>query len=402
MDLRERLNSAMGDAGSPTVAPVSSPAQETAVDSSASAISQEELSELFGDRISDTTSSEEGSQPVADGATPISEDTAQIIDDMLLRFEISGASDSGSGTYTTGVDVIDDPPEPYFEEEEVEEEEEDDFPDEEGPGDSVVEPVSEPIPTLSTRRSRRMESSQPSSVSGSRIIQEATSRFSGALWYDKIRERIVTIVGVGGIGSWTALLISRLGVRRIVLYDDDIVELGNISGQLYSSRHIDMNKVDALSRELADYSLFSQVTAIPSRFTSSDQLSPVTIACLDSMRARRTTFERWVEAVQSGAFPGDYLFIDGRLSAEVLQVYAVAGDNPYDINKYRETLFDDNEADSEICSYKQTSFMANMIASLITNVFVNYVASKIDGGAAREIPFKTEYLGEMMWFKSEI
>jgi len=80
----------------------------------------------------------------------------------------------------------------------------------------------------------------------------------------------------------------------------------------------------------------------------------------------------------------------------------VSGDCESDWKRYENTLFNDYEADSEICSYKQTSFMANMIASIITNVFVNFVASGLDGGAAREIPFKTEYLGEMMWLKTDI
>ena len=246
------------------------------------------------------------------------------------------------------------------------------------------------------------ESSTP--IVRSRVAAEATSRFSGAMWYDKIATEQVTIVGQGGIGSWTSLLISRLGVRSLLLYDDDIVELGNLSGQFYSTEDVDKYKVDAVANAITKYSYYHNTTVINEKFVTGSLHSNIVIACLDSMEARRTVFNTWLETIKalSQEERKGCLFIDGRLAAETLQVFAVSGDCESDWKRYENTLFNDYEADSEICSYKQTSFMANMIASIITNVFVNFVASGLDGGAAREIPFKTEYLGEMMWLKTDI
>lgn len=280
---------------------------------------------------------------------------------------------------------------------EDDEDEDEDFDDEDEvieeaplPQPQIPEPEPQPQPVAVPRRRR------------SRVSQEATSRFSGALWYDAISEADVTIIGAGGIGSWTSLIVSRLGVKSITIYDDDIVELGNISGQLYSVSDIDQFKVNAISNRINDFSVFHNITTIPEKFTSESYCTPVVIACLDSMTARRTAFNVWKRYVAGIEDKGKCLFIDGRLSAEVLQVYAVAGDDYTNMDRYESTLFSDNEADSEICSYKQTTFMANMIASVITNIFVNYVASGLDGGAAREVPFKTEYLGEMLWLKTEM
>ena len=36
--------------------------------------------------------------------------------------------------------------------------------------------------------------------SNSILVEETTSRFSGAVWYDKIKEKEVIIAGCGGIG----------------------------------------------------------------------------------------------------------------------------------------------------------------------------------------------------------
>lgn len=284
-------------------------------------------------------------------------------------------------------------PDEYEEAEEDEEDEEDE--EENNDVDAVTQ----------NQGSQQQDTSEFSTpIIRSRIAAEATSRFSGAMWYDKIANEQVTIVGQGGIGSWTSLLISRLGVRSLLLYDDDIVELGNLSGQFYSTEDVDKYKVDAVANAITKYSYYHNTTVINAKFDTGSLHSDIVIACLDSMEARKTVFYTWLTTVRE--LPQERrkecLFIDGRLAAETLQVFAVSGDCESDWKRYENTLFNDREADSEICSYKQTSFMANMIASVITNVFVNFVASGLDGGAAREIPFKTEYLGEMMWLKTDI
>ena len=37
-------------------------------------------------------------------------------------------------------------------------------------------------------------------------VDETTSRFSGAIWYEQIRKQIVTLAGVGGIGRFGNLI----------------------------------------------------------------------------------------------------------------------------------------------------------------------------------------------------
>ena len=46
--------------------------------------------------------------------------------------------------------------------------------------------------------------------SGSLLVDEATSRFSGAIWYSAIQSKIITLAGVGGIGSYVGFLLARL------------------------------------------------------------------------------------------------------------------------------------------------------------------------------------------------
>jgi hypothetical protein len=65
-----------------------------------------------------------------------------------------------------------------------------------------------------------------------------------------------------------------------------------------------------------------------------------------------------------------------------------------------EFLFSDEEAEETICSYKQTTFMANMIGSVIVNLFVNFVANEYcEELIKRDLPFYTEYSASSMYFK---
>ena len=63
-------------------------------------------------------------------------------------------------------------------------------------------------------------------------------------------------------------------------------------------------------------------------------------------------------------------------------------------------MFSDAQADATVCSYKQTTYMANMIGSIIVNLFTNFVANEIVP-LIRELPFLTSYEADTMHFKTE-
>lgn len=234
---------------------------------------------------------------------------------------------------------------------------------------------------------------------------ESTSRFSSAIWYDKIQQQTIILAGLGGIGSWVSILLSRMRPVSMFIYDDDVVEQANISGQLYSTRDVGSRKTAAALNNIRDFSGYGDVFAISERFDSTCQAANIMICGFDNMEARKTFFNRWVMHVKSFtdvADRGKCLFIDGRLAAESFQVFCIKGDDSYSIEKYEDNwLFDDGEAEETICSYKQTSFCANMIASVMVNCFVNFIANQCNPLIPRDVPFFTEYDASMMFFKTE-
>lgn len=235
------------------------------------------------------------------------------------------------------------------------------------------------------------------------LVDEATSRFSSAIWYENIQKKTVILAGVGGIGSFCGFLLARMKPASMFIYDDDIVESANMSGQLYSQFDVGRPKVSALAGMIRNYAGYGSVFAINERFANESEASDIMICGFDNMAARRLFFNKWANHVQSKPEEErkNCLFIDGRLAAEEFQVLCIKGDDEYNINRYsNEYLFSDAEADETICSYKQTTFCANMIASYMVNLFVNFCANEV--GAYRDLPFLTAYNAETMYLKTEV
>ena len=240
--------------------------------------------------------------------------------------------------------------------------------------------------------------------SGSLLVSESTSRFSSAIWYENIQNKTVILAGVGGIGSYVAFLLARMKPASMFIYDNDIVETANMSGQLYGNSDLGRPKVSAISEMIRNYADYSSVFAIPERFTEESEASDIMICGFDNMAARRTFFTKWLRYVNSKPENerGKCLFIDGRLAAEEFQVLCIKGDDKFNIDRYSaDFLFTDAEADETICSYKQTTFCANMIASYMVNLFVNFCANQCNQIIDRDLPFLTTYNAETMYLKTE-
>lgn len=238
--------------------------------------------------------------------------------------------------------------------------------------------------------------------SGSLLVDETTSRFSGAIWYNAIQSKVITLAGVGGIGSYVGFLLARLKPAELYLYDPDIVEQANMSGQLYGNSDLGQSKVGSLNRMLYNYASYYSTVAFQERFTAGCEATDIMICGFDNMGARKVFFDKWYDHVNGKpeSERSKCLLIDGRLAAEEFQVLAIKGNDDVAITEYKNKwLFSDAEAEATICSYKQTTFMANMIASVMVNVFVNFVANECNPIIDRDVPFMTQYSADTMYFK---
>jgi molybdopterin/thiamine biosynthesis adenylyltransferase len=235
-------------------------------------------------------------------------------------------------------------------------------------------------------------------------VESNTARFSSAIWYENLRNKVIILAGVGGIGSWTAVLLGKLQPRSIFMYDNDDVEAVNMAGQLYSTQDLGKPKVDALADTIKKYAAYDRTFAVYQYYDADCEPADIMICGFDNMRARLLFFKKWKAHVDAKPEDqrGHCLFIDGRLAAEELQVFCITGDNRFSIANYEaHYLFSDSQAEATVCSYKQTAFVANMIAGIMVNLLVNFAANECNPPMPRSLPFKTIYNAEMMFFSTE-
>lgn len=224
------------------------------------------------------------------------------------------------------------------------------------------------------------------------------TRFSGAEWADQLFP--ITVVGVGGIGSWLTLSLSRIG-HELYIIDPDYVDSTNVTGgQMYRSKDVNLPKVTAVEQICREFGCINEITSDVGLFNPSINTTDVIIAGVDNMVARKEIFEAWLRTVNSMTHEtggknlecNTHLFIDGRLNMEMFEVFCVQCNNEEQIREYQEKhLFSDEETLQEDCTAKQTTFAAMGIAGILTAVLSNWATNNKLGYEVREVPFYQRY-----------
>ena len=170
----------------------------------------------------------------------------------------------------------------------------------------------------------------------------------------------VNIIGVGGIGSPTAMALSKMGIPEIEVYDNDVVDTHNLPNQFYRIKDIGNSKVESLKDICSDFSM-GKFTANHEMYEDQD-LDGIVVSGVDSMKARKAI---WTNGVKYK--PSINMYIDARMGAEICRIYTINPTSPDQIKFYESTLYDDEEASEERCTAKAIIYNTFMISSLICN-----------------------------------
>lgn len=133
----------------------------------------------------------------------------------------------------------------------------------------------------------------------------------GKAGQERLRASSVTIVGLGGLGSVSALFLSLAGVGTLRLVDQDTVELNNLHRQvLYSLEDLRFPKVEAAARRIGEINPETKVEPLAENLDADNAAtllakSDCVVDGLDNMRTRdpinRYCVERKTPFVFGGA-----------------------------------------------------------------------------------------------------
>ena len=96
----------------------------------------------------------------------------------------------------------------------------------------------------------------------------------------------VHIIGIGAIGSTLAVMLARIGMEKLYVYDFDTVSTHNIANQQYRYEDVGARKVDALTSILKEINPKISVNKTADSWTPKKQLSVHVFMCVDNMKSR--------------------------------------------------------------------------------------------------------------------
>ena len=179
---------------------------------------------------------------------------------------------------------------------------------------------------------------------------------------DNLSEYNYHILGCGAIGSAAATQLARMGAENFCLYDNDVVDTGNIGVSQYGIADISYPKVDRLKAKLLEINTSIEVTCTDEMFSNYVYLgnNDIIILGFDSMKSRMDG----VKAISGWKQSKPYALIDGRMGAEHYQQYVILKPT---LSKYNKIWYSDEDGSEEPCNMKATSYCSNMSGSFIAN-----------------------------------
>lgn len=216
-------------------------------------------------------------------------------------------------------------------------------------------------------------------------------RFKDLPWYPKEETHLI-VGGVGGIGSWTVLLLAKAGFK-VFAYDFDFVEEHNIGGQLYRKKDVGKAKVHALKEIVKEFTN-EDIYCFTERMGVDSMTNDYVISCFDNISARRMMYNSW-KKVWSGDRRA--IFLDASLAAEQFGVYAIKANDPVAQKKYETEYLSikDEDIEDAPCTARQTSHFAAAVAARLVTLFTNHITNVNEGANIRQLPFESSYFGPL-------
>jgi len=177
------------------------------------------------------------------------------------------------------------------------------------------------------------------------------------------------VIGAGAIGSATALLLVKMGCRRVVLWDFDNFEEHNLPNQLCRIADVGRPKVEAVAELVKEFEGV-EIETCKDYFDGEVDPNDYIISCVDSMTTRK---EIWKKVSK---LPITCL-VDGRMGLTTMNLYTYLPKVEGSAKRYENKLWDEDDVSPQRCTAKATIFTANTIASLICNTVLTVMKGNL-------------------------
>ena len=171
----------------------------------------------------------------------------------------------------------------------------------------------------------------------------------------------ITIIGAGSTGSFTALNLAKMGIKKIKVIDFDIVEAHNLPNQFFRVGDIGKPKVDALQEIIKEFTgteIKTENVEIKDDYDFDINLNSIIMLCVDTMEVRKLIYEKIKD------FP--IKLIDTRFGGEGYSIHVVNLADDEEREKFEKGL--EGEIAETPCGQKGIIYTILSLASEVCNI----------------------------------
>jgi molybdopterin/thiamine biosynthesis adenylyltransferase len=181
--------------------------------------------------------------------------------------------------------------------------------------------------------------------------------------HEKVGRIPITIVGAGSIGSFTCLMLAKVGFSNITVVDFDTVEEHNLPNQFFPLDSVGKLKTHALQGMIK---VFTGVDIrVHSQRFNDTVLEGVVIMAVDKMDVRQEIFKVFFKSDNCLGF------IDARMGGLEFRVFTITHDT-----MDRWIWYPDGEAVQERCGERSIIYNVGCVSSIVTAQVCRLVQGK--------------------------
>jgi len=193
----------------------------------------------------------------------------------------------------------------------------------------------------------------------------------------------IHIMGLGTIGSFSALAIAKTGSPNVSLWDFDTIESHNLPNQFYLYNQVGSLKSSALESLLKELNPEITISTINMKIAEENHRdiikvfkpNDIVILAFDNLDSRRLVFD----AIKYVGIN----FIDGRMAKEEFRIFSGNTNSPEFMKKYEESL-NPQKVIEVPCGERSICYNAMAIASFIASIVKKIVKHE-------SIPFELSF-----------
>lgn len=199
-------------------------------------------------------------------------------------------------------------------------------------------------------------------------VEDKTDMFlrqRGLVNMRRLSEMPITIIGAGGIGSGALLALAQMGARNITVYDDDTLEIHNISNQVYPMSYVGKKKVVA-ARDFIKLMYDFDIKVVDGKYDGKCG-SKMIISGVDSMESRKAIWEM-IKVHEDAVF-----YMDARMGGLNFIIFNELLTKP-DHTGYERSIVKDELTMNLPCTARSTGFNVLVIGGYLASLVRNYLA----------------------------